>query len=307
MYSFIVNPNARSGLGQQVWHELDAILKRENVEYEVFFTKYQKHATAITREITSDGKEHTIVALGGDGTVNEVVNGIAHFDKTILGYIPIGSSNDFARGLELPTNPIDALNTILTCPHLHPMNVGELRYKNKLRRFAVSAGVGFDADICHEVVVSRVKAFLNKLKLGKLTYVFVALHRLIVTSPCRFDMTIDGKKISYEKAYFAAIMNNRYEGGGAKFAPDAKNDDDKLDVCVVANISKPKALMLFPMAFAGIHTRFKGVYMHRAANFHIQTERPMPLHTDGEPIFLQNDLSVCCAPEKLRIITTKAC
>lgn len=306
MYNFIVNPNARSGLGHVVWKELESILRNENVEYQVFFTKYQKHATSITREITSDDEEHIIIALGGDGTVNEVVNGITHFDKVIFGYIPIGSSNDFARGLNLPTNPVEALNTILACPHLHPMNVGEMRYKDKLRRFAVSAGIGFDADICHEVVVSRVKKFLNKLKLGKLTYVCVALHRLIVTSSCKFDITIDGtKRVSYEKAYFAAIMNNRYEGGGAKFAPNAKNDDDQLDVCVVANIGKLKALMLFPMAFAGIHTKFKGVYMHRAADFRIQASRTLPLHTDGEPIFLQNDISVCCAPKKLRVITTK--
>ena len=306
MYNFIVNPNARSGLGQAVWNDLEAMLIKENVEYQVFFTKYQKHATSIVRDLTSNDEENIIVALGGDGTVNEVVNGIVDFSKTILGYIPIGSSNDFARGLELPTKPEDALNTILTRPHLHPMNVGEMRYKNKLRRFAVSAGVGFDADICHEVVVSHVKKFLNKLGLGKLTYVCVALHRLIVTSPCKFEITIDEeKKITYEKAYFAAIMNNRFEGGGAKFAPDAKNDDDKLDVCVVANISKLKALMLFPMAFIGIHTKFKGVHMHRAANFHIETSRPLPLHTDGEPIFIQKDISFCCAPKKIRVITTK--
>ena len=111
MYNFIVNPNARSGLGQSVWKELEAILRKDNIEYQVCYTKYQKHATSIVREITSDGEDHTIVALGGDGTVNEVVNGIVHLDKTILGYIPIGSSNDFARGLELPTNPEDALNT----------------------------------------------------------------------------------------------------------------------------------------------------------------------------------------------------
>ena len=100
-------------------------------------------------------------------------------------------------------------------------------------------------------------------------------------------------------------MNNRFEGGGAKFAPDAKNDGDKIDVCVVANISKLKALMLFPMAFAGIHTKFKGVHMHRAANFHIQTARPLPLHTDGEPIIILKDISIRCAPEKIRVITTK--
>ena len=306
MYNFIVNPNARSGLGQSVWNELETVLKNKNIEYNVFFTKYQKHATAIVRNLTSDGAEHIIVALGGDGTVNEVVNGIVHFDKTILGYIPIGSSNDFARGLELPTNPIDALNTILARPYLHPMNVGEMRYRNKLRRFAVSAGVGFDADICHEVVVTHVKKFLNKLGLGKLTYVFVAVHRLIVTSPCKFEITLENdEKVIYEKAYFAAIMNNRYEGGGAKFAPNAKNDDDMLDICVAANISKIKALLLFPTAFLGIHTKFKGVYMHRAAKFRIQAAKALPLHTDGEPIFLQSDISFSCAPKKLRVITTK--
>lgn len=306
MYTFIVNPNARSGLGKSVWNELEAILRKEKIEYQVFFTKYQKHATTITRELTSDDAEHTIIALGGDGTVNEVVNGIVHLDKTILGYIPIGSSNDFARGLELPTNPVDALNAVLTQPYLHEMNVGELHYKEKLRRFAVSSGFGFDADICHEVVVTHVKKFLNKLGLGKLTYVCVALHRLIVTTPCKYEVTVDNNQtVSYEKAYFAAIMNNRYEGGGVKFAPDAKNDDDKLDICVVANIGKLKALMLFPMAFAGIHTRFKGVYMHRASDCRIRTSKVQPLHTDGEPIFLQNDIRVCCAPQKLRVITTK--
>ena len=194
MYSFIVNPNARSGLGKKVWNELESILKKRNVPYKIYFTKYQRHATKIVSEITSDGNEHTIVALGGDGTVNEVVNGIHDFDKTILGYIPIGSSNDFARGLELPTNPIEALENILKCPKLHPMNVGEISFKGKRRRFAVSAGIGFDADICHEAVVSHVKYFLNKLKLGKLTYVCIALHRLFVTTPCTVSVTLNHEK-----------------------------------------------------------------------------------------------------------------
>ena len=113
MYNFIVNPNARSGLGQSVWNELEAILRKENIDYQVFYTKYQKHATSIVREITSDGEDHTIVALGGDGTVNEVVNGIVHFDKTILGYIPIGSSNDFARSLNLSNTVAIAVYEVL--------------------------------------------------------------------------------------------------------------------------------------------------------------------------------------------------
>ena len=306
MYEFIVNPNARSGLGKSVWKDLETILRREHITYRVHFTKYQKHATQIVREITGDGEEHTLVALGGDGTVNEVVNGIVNFDKTILGYIPIGSSNDFARGLELPSDPRKALDIVLTKPNLHPMNVGELRYKNKLRRFAVSCGMGFDADICHEAVVSHLKFILNKLKLGKLTYVGIAIHRLFLTTPCKMTVTLNQEKnIAFSRTYFAAIMNNRFEGGGAKFTPDAKNDDDELDIMIAADVPKLKALMLFPFAFAGSHTKFKGVHIYRCRRIDIQSERPLPIHTDGEPIFLQNNISACCAPMKIRVITGK--
>lgn len=306
MYHFIVNPHARSGLGQKVWTDLENVLKNKKIEYQVFFTKYQKHATSIANEITSDGQEHTLIALGGDGTVNEVVNGIADYSKTIFGYIPIGSSNDFARGLELPTDPPEALNTILTCPNLHSMNIGELRYKEKLRRFAVSCGIGFDADICHESVVSHLKYFLNKLKLGKLTYVGIAIHRLFLTTPCTVTVTLDDKnEMVFPKTYFAALMNNRYEGGGVKFAPKAKNNDDELDIVIAYNMPKLKALMLFPLAFAGLHVHFKGVFISKAKNIKIQSERPLPIHTDGEPIFLQSNLSACCASDKLRVITAK--
>ena len=292
MYHFIVNPNARSGLGKKVWNELEAVLKKERIQYKAYFTKYQKHATIITREITSGDDEQTVVALSGDGTVNEVVNGIVNVEKTILGYIPIGSSNDFARGLELPTEPLDALNTILTCPNLHPMNIGELHYKNKLRRFAVSAGVGFDADICHEAVVSKTKYLLNKLGLGKLTYVAIALHRLFLTTPCTVTVVLDGEtKLTYPRTYFVALMNNRFEGGGVKFAPKAQNDDDILDVVVASDVPKIKVLLLLPLALVGWHVHFKGVYIHKVKQIEIHAEKPLPLHTDGEPIFLQNELS----------------
>lgn len=305
MYTFIVNPHARSGLGQKVWNELEVILKDKNIEYEVFFTKYQKHATNITSQITSDESEHTIIALGGDGTVNEVVNGIQDYDKTIFGYIPIGSSNDFARGLELPKNPAEALNIILNCSHLHSMNIGELCYQNKSRKFATSAGMGFDAAICHEAVVSRLKYVLNKLKLGKLTYAGIALHRLFLTSPQKITVTLDDTTITFPSAYFVAILNNKYEGGGLKFCPEAKNDDDLLDVMVVDRVSKLKILMVLPTAFSGNHTHFKGVHIFSCKKVTIESTTALALHTDGEPIFLQSKVSASCIPQKLRVITKK--
>lgn len=306
MYSFIVNPNAKSGLGQIVWDDLETLLKKSSVAYEVYFTKYQRHATDIVKKLTSDGSEHIIVALGGDGTVNEVVNGIVDFDKTILGYIPIGSSNDFARGLSLPTKPLEALKNILKCPHMVSMDVGEIRYKNKVRRFAVSSGIGFDADICHEAVVSRVKKFLNKLKLGKLTYVMIALHRLFLTKPCDITITLDNEKTeTFKNAFFAAMMNSKYEGGGVMFCPKAKNYDGQLDLMIVSDVSKLKVLLLIPFALFGWHIHFKGAYERTCKCVDIHAEHALPLHTDGEPIFLQHDLSARLLPEKLRVITSK--
>ena len=306
MYNFIVNPNARSGLGKAVWNELESILKEKKTEYEVHFTKYQKHATSLVHDITSDGQERIIVALGGDGTVNEVVNGIADYDKTILGYIPIGSSNDFARGLELPTDPKEALDVILKMEHLHPMNVGILEHGNKKRNFAVSAGMGFDAAICHEVVVSRIKYFLNKIGLGKLTYVSIALHRLSVQKPDEVIVTLDhGQELHFPSTYFVAFMNNRYEGGGFMFTPDAKNDDDKIDILIASGIPKWKVLCILPTAYKGKHTKYKGVHILSAKHIEVYSKQALSLHTDGEPLFLQKKVAVSCEDKKLRVITNK--
>ena len=109
MLHFIVNPCARSGLGKIVWEKIEQKLADEQVAYQMYFTQYKCHATKIAQEITSDGHQHTLVVLGGDGSINEVINGICYLDKTTLGYIPLGSGNDFARGLQIPSDPEKAL------------------------------------------------------------------------------------------------------------------------------------------------------------------------------------------------------
>lgn len=291
MYLFIVNPNSRSGLGRKVWNEVEAVLKEQNIDYQVHFTKYQHHATKIVESLTADGQEHTLVVLGGDGTIGEVLTGITYPEKITLGYIPIGSGNDFARGLALPKDPQKALDTILHSPNRRKLDIGVVTYGNKKRRFGVSSGLGYDAAICHEVCVSPVKKFFNKLNLGKLAYVSLSIDCLYRCTPKHMTITLDDdKKLEFKKAYFATAMNLPYEGGGCKFCPKAIADDGYLDIIVVADVSKIHALLIIPTVFLGLHTLSPGVHIYRCKKAEFQSEIPLAVHADGEPIFLQKSL-----------------
>lgn len=302
-YTFIVNPNSRSGLGRRLWNQVEPVLKERKVKYQVFFTKYRHHATKIVRKLTADRKCHRIVVLGGDGTINEVVGGIESLSLVILGYIPTGSSNDFARSLHLPTDPLSALNNILAPSRYLPVNIGILNYNGEKRRFIVSSGMGFDAGICHEAMVSPLKTLLNRFRLGKLTYVGIALRQILTLTPGPITVTLeDSRKLHFKKAYFATAMNLPYEGGGFKFCPNADCRDGLLDVIVISGLSRLKILTLLPTAYKGWHTRFRGVYNYTCRKVEIASRLPLPLHTDGEPVPHQRLVSMSLEDEKLRVI-----
>ena len=211
-YIFIVNPKSRTGQGELLWSQLEPELKKRRVSYEVRMTGRKKDAERIATEITADEEEHTMIVLGGDGSLNEVINGIKNPSKVTLGYIPTGSSNDFARGMGIPKDAKKALELILNSEKIEKLDVGELVLGGKRRRFLVSAGMGFDAAVCHEVCISKWKKILNRLKLGKLSYAVVALNRLLKDQPVRMEIRLDdGSVHRFERAYFAAFMNQKYE------------------------------------------------------------------------------------------------
>jgi diacylglycerol kinase family enzyme len=140
-YCFIINPNSRSQRGRAIWEEVQKELEKSQIKYEIYLTERRKNATAIAAMLTADQEEKTLVVLGGDGTVNEVLNGIQNFDHVILGYIPTGSSNDFARGMKIPKDPVKALYLVLHPQAIQKMDIGVVDYGEKSRRFAVSAGI----------------------------------------------------------------------------------------------------------------------------------------------------------------------
>lgn len=302
-YDFIVNPKARSGMGEMTWKMLEPELKKLRVSYRVHMTAKRKNAEKIAEMLTEDGREHTLVVLGGDGTLNEVVNGIQHPDKITLGYIPIGSSNDFARGMGIPKDPLAALEAVLRPKKVIHMDIGVLSDEIRSRRFLVSGGIGFDAAVCHEVCVSRWKVILNKLGLGKLSYAVVALDRLVKDRPVHLSLVLeDGSEREFPKTYFAAFMNLPYEGGGFKFCPDASPEDGMLDVIVAHGLPVLKILFLLPLAFGGRHTGFKGVTILRCRKVRAEAAVPLALHTDGEPGFPRRAIEAGVLENGVRVI-----
>ena len=300
---FIVNPASKTGRGIEIWQEVENVLKASGIEYDVFFTKRMGHGTELARQLTEAPGEHMIVALGGDGTVNEVVNGIVRIKDTILGYIPTGSGNDLAGGLKLPTDPMTSIEHILENKSHLQMNVGVAQVEDQTRRFAVSCGMGWDAAITHEVAVSKLKKFLNKLKLGKLSYVLIAVKQIFAFQTSPMEIQIDGKApMKFEKNFFSAVMNSPYEGGRVMMCPKASWSDDLLDICVVDNVSKLKLLLVIPLAYKGLHRFFKGVYIKRGEKMILRSEKPLPVHVDGENYGYHKEVTLWLEKEKLRVI-----
>ena len=307
MYYFIINPNSRSGKAALIWKDLEKILQERNVEYKTFFTKYKGHAALLSASITADLPEGTslnLISVGGDGTIQEVLSGVRDLSRITFGYIPTGSGNDFCRSMKLPQDPMEALELVLSDKRPHPMDVPHISCGSSSSRFAISCGIGFDAAVCHEVSVTPMKKILNKIGLGKLVYLFVALKQLLFLKPSPMTLVMDDDQTEeFSKVYFTAVMNQKYEGGGFKFCPDASPSDGYLDVIVVDSLSKPKVLCCLPTAFFGKHTHFKGIHIFRCKKIDIHSEARLAVHKDGESAGLLHDFSVCMEPEQIKMIS----
>ena len=306
MYSFIVNPNSRSGQGREIWNHLRSIMESRGISYQYFLTEYVGLATEFARKISSSGTPDdpvTLITVGGDGTIYEVLTGIEDLDNVIFGFIPTGSGNDFCRSMGLPSNPEEALFAILNKERIVPMDVPKIQLGAHAYRFGISAGMGYDAAICQEVLITPGKKFLNRLHLGKLTYLMVALKQFLFLTPSTVTVRTDTEgEQTFPKTWFATAMNQKYEGGGFKFCPDAKPDDGLLDVIVIAGISKFKMLLCLPSALWGGHTGIKGVHIFKCRDVHIRSDHPLPVHKDGESGGIQREFSVTIEKKPIKII-----
>lgn len=317
MYHIIINPASRSGKGRKLWEQIEPVIKEKNIKYRVIFSEYPGHIIKIVSRLTDPLEKYghiNLIVVGGDGTMNEVLQGIRDFDAISIGYIPTGSSNDLARALKYPKKTLKQLDNILGCTAPTLLDIGQVTYLDAVddngepvtitRRFDVSCGIGFDAAVCEEAMhTDGTKGILNRIGLGKLTYITIALKNLLAETGVRVSYTADNNEpVRLPRFLFIAVMQNKYEGGGFMFCPDADPTDGLLDLCVVSIRHKIKFLVAFPFAYKGKHVLFRGITCTRAKKVRIRTTGELWVHTDGEVHRKSRDFTVETLPEKLQML-----
>lgn len=309
MLYFIVNEKSKSGNAKQIWKDIEEVLKVRNVSYQVFVSEYRGHAGKLAGEICAmDDDDICLVAVGGDGTANEVINGITDFEKVRFGVIPTGSGNDLARGLALSKDPKNGIVHILnamkkTREDTWCMDLGEVIFGDEKRLFAISSGIGLDALVCKKALKSTIKDILNKIRLGKLTYLVLTVQSLFTMQTADMEIVFDKEEsIQKKRMIFTAAMNFKAEGGGVPMAPEASACDGKLSFCEAAGIPKWRTFLCLPFLVAAKHTSIHGFSVTDAKDCTIHLSRPMVVHADGEYCGEVAEVRFRCLPGKLCVL-----
>ena len=306
MYYFIVNEHSRSGKGAEIWREVEAVLKEREISYQAYKTEYEGHAFQLSHDICELQEEDIrLIVLGGDGSENEVLNGMTHFEKVKGGGIPTGSGNDLARGLGIKGSPTEQLEAILSCEKEFVMDLGEVSWNGgkKPRLFAISAGTGLDALVCKKALKSALKDFLNKIHLGKLTYILLTIESLFTMETTDGAAVSDGKgQKNMKKMIFCAAMNFRAEGGGVPMAPAADAQDGKLSVCCAYGIPKWRTFFCLPFLVTAKHLFIRGFEVTDCAEYDLRLKYPMVLHADGEYCGEVTEIHFKCLPGMLHVL-----
>jgi diacylglycerol kinase (ATP) len=291
MYIFIINSVSGNGKALKAWQQIKVELEKEKVPYRSFFTKYAGHAEEIAEQVAELHQEklEAIVAVGGDGTAHEIINGLAAYPHLPVGYIPGGSGNDFARGFMIPRSPRKAWQKILKqrgrTKKRYDLGLYKLLNTKKRERFFVNGlGIGFDGEVAKATNESSYKTFLNRIKCGGLAYTISLLRLLFSYQRHEVTLEIDGEETHFSKVWLIAVSNIAFYGGGMKISPLAKPNDGKLNLCIVHGIHPLQLLSVFGSVFLGKHHKFRGVTLLEGKTIKVVSENPMTIHADGEII-----------------------
>lgn len=276
----IVNPVAGANATGRKWPRISRLLRHVGLSFDYQYTEGVGHAIELARAAASDGYRF-LVAVGGDGTVNEVANGIlssTSSDVTTIGVVSTGTGGDFIRSVGIPRDYVTACSCLTTAGRLL-IDVGVVQYqrggKTFERFFVNSAGVGFDAAVAE--ISNRLPKYLG----GTLPYLFSLLRSLAGYKNKSVVLKV-GSRVEAKRVLSVVVANGRYFGGGMCVAPQAETDDGLLDVVTVGDMGKFELLRALPTIYKGTHIAHPKVSMERATKVTIESPDKFLVHTDGE-------------------------
>jgi YegS/Rv2252/BmrU family lipid kinase len=289
----IINPISGTGgrrtAGRERAQLAADLVGRHGVDGQVLVSEYPGHARELAATALAAGIT-TLLAWGGDGTLNEVASVLA-FGPAVLGVIPSGSGNGLARELRIPLTARDAFAVALAGHH-RLIDCGELDG----RLFFNVGGIGLDARVAHQFATH------TTTRRGFRRYLEIAGRELFRNAADEHTITVDGSELRV-RTLLIAIANGRQYGNGALIAPQARPDDGQLDVVVIGNRPVWRAVMQVPRIFLGQIAQVPGVTIVRGQQIEITAERPMTYHVDGEPFPGGTRLAARVHPRALRILT----
>lgn len=282
---FVINPVAGGGRAKNLISLIEEKMRDNNIEFEMIQTTKPKEATKIVEAALNN----IVIAVGGDGTVNEVAKGLINRGSGILGIIPGGTGNDMCKSLGLSMDPNRAIETVIN-RKTKEMDIGLANGQC----FLNIASVGFDAEVVKNTEKIKIK--------GKVSYILGVLLTLFNYKMKQTTIEIDNELIN-RKMLLLAVGNGQYYGGGMKILPDAKIDDGYLHLCLVKDISNIKLLFLFPSIFKGNHLKYtKYVEVHKAKVIKIKALGELYINLDGDLIHTEKEVHFQLSEKKLQII-----
>ncbi len=289
-YKIILNPTSSRGKSVDHIPTIKAFMEANNLPYDLELTTAPNHATEIAKQAHAEGYTY-IIAAGGDGTSNEVLNGIMYANqnsdhKAIFGLLPVGSGNDMAFGVGVRTGIETALE-VLRDQNTQVFDVGYVRGGDypEGRYFGNGLGVGFDAIVGFEAAKLKFSGFIG--------YLISALKTIILVKPALLRLELDDQTIE-SRFLMISIMNGQRAGGGFMLTPDADTSDGEFSVCIANEMNRLSQITVLPKFIAGTHTSHPKVDLINAKKVTVTAlDGTIPSHIDGE--------TVCEAGQKLEI------
>ncbi|MBC8262656.1 MAG: diacylglycerol kinase family lipid kinase [Anaerolineales bacterium] len=279
----IVNPEAANGAVGKNWPRIRDFLQAEGARFDAALTEKPGHATQLARQALDDGYR-TIVAVGGDGTVNEVINGLvvegSVDPEATLGIIPWGTGADFTRMLGIPRDYMEACRHLLRSEP-RSVDLGRitcLREGQEVERYFINAaGLGFDGEVAE--IVNRFPKVLG----GTITYLACLFISLVTYRNKNVELSFDGQHVR-GRVNSIVVCNGRYFGGGMFIAPGASLDDGLFYVVILGNLNKLEVVVNLPRIYKGTHLTHPKVSHFSAKEIHIEARERMFLQAEGELI-----------------------